>query len=66
MSRRIDYGKLMHRAMRGLIQQVLADVAENGLPGDLSFFLSFTDFCELVSKLDNTNYTPSAVCTRPR
>ena len=26
MSRSIDYGNLMHRAMRGLIQEVLEDV----------------------------------------
>ena len=41
MSRRIDYGKLMHRAMRGLIQQVLEDVAQNGLPGEHHFFVTF-------------------------
>lgn len=41
MSRSIDYGNLMHRAMRGLIQQVLTDVAENGLPGDHHFFITF-------------------------
>lgn len=31
----------MHRAMRGLIQEVLADVAENGLPGNHHFFITF-------------------------
>ncbi|WP_375172881.1 SspB family protein [Pseudooceanicola sp.] len=41
MSRSIDYGNLMHRAMRGLIQEVLADVAENGLPGSHHFFITF-------------------------
>ena len=41
MSRRIDYGNLMHRAMRGLIQEVLQDVADNGLPGDHHFFITF-------------------------
>ncbi|WP_305969843.1 MULTISPECIES: SspB family protein [unclassified Mameliella] len=41
MSEGIDYGKLMHRAMRGLIQQVLEDVQENGLPGDHHFFITF-------------------------
>ncbi|MBP0482818.1 SspB family protein [Sagittula salina] len=41
MSETIDYGKLMHRAMRGLIQEVLEDVAENGLPGDHHFFVTF-------------------------
>jgi hypothetical protein len=41
MSDGIDYGKLMHRAMRGLIQQVLEDVQANGLPGDHHFFITF-------------------------
>lgn len=41
MARSIDYGNLMHRAMRGLIQSVLADVAENGLPGAHHFFITF-------------------------
>ncbi len=37
----IDYGNLMHRAMRGLIQEVLTDVAANGLPGQHHFFITF-------------------------
>lgn len=37
----IDYGNLMHRAMRGLIQEVLADVGRNGLPGEHHFFITF-------------------------
>ena len=41
MARSIDYGTLMHRAMRGLIQTVLTDVAENGLPGAHHFFITF-------------------------
>ena len=41
MARSIDYGNLMHRAMRGLIQSVLTDVAENGLPGGHHFFITF-------------------------
>jgi hypothetical protein len=41
MSRSIDYGTLMHRAMRGLIQTVLADVARDGLPGAHHFFITF-------------------------
>lgn len=41
MSRSIDYGNLMHDAMRGLIRRVLADVAEHGLPGAHHFFISF-------------------------
>ncbi len=41
MSHSIDYGSLMHRAMRGLIREVLDDVAERGLPGDHHFFITF-------------------------
>jgi uncharacterized protein len=41
MARSIDYGNLMHRAMRGLIQTVLEDVAQNGLPGAHHFFITF-------------------------
>ena len=41
MSRDIDYGSLMHRAMRGLIQEVLSDVRDNGLPGAHHFFITF-------------------------
>jgi len=37
----IAYGRLMHHAMRGLIQTVLQDVAEHGLPGDHHFFITF-------------------------
>ncbi len=41
MSGTIDYGNLMHRAMRSLIQTVLADVQNNGLPGEHHFFITF-------------------------
>ena len=41
MSRDIDYGNLMHTAMRGLIKTVLQDVAQNGLPGAHHFFITF-------------------------
>lgn len=41
MSRDIDYGNLMHTAMRGLIKTVLRDVADNGLPGVHHFFITF-------------------------
>ena len=41
MARSIDYGNLMHRAMRSLIQSVLQDVAANGLPGAHHFFITF-------------------------
>lgn len=41
MTGTIDYGNLMHSAMRGLIQRVLDDVAEGGLPGNHHFFITF-------------------------
>ena len=41
MPRAIDYGNLMHRAMRGLIRDVLANVAAEGLPGNHHFFITF-------------------------
>jgi len=41
MTRSIDYGTLMHRAMRGLIQTVLTEVADHGLPGAHHFFITF-------------------------
>ncbi|MFD1507973.1 SspB family protein [Lacimonas salitolerans] len=41
MSTPIDYGKLMHRAMRGLIQEVLTGVQKNGLPGAHHFLITF-------------------------
>ena len=42
MGREIDYGNLMHSAMRGLIKTVLKDVAEHGhLPGKHHFFITF-------------------------
>jgi len=37
----IDYGGMMHRAMQGLIAEVLSRVAEHGLPGDHHFFITF-------------------------
>ncbi len=42
MTQTIDYGNLMHRAMRGLIQEVLNGIAEtNELPGEHHFFITF-------------------------
>lgn len=41
MSDSIDYGNLMHIAMRGLIKTVLEDVDRRGLPGDHHFFITF-------------------------
>ena len=52
MARLIDYGNLMHRAMRGLIQTVLRDVAKNGLPGAHHFFITFDSTVEGVQMAD--------------
>ena len=41
MAGTIDYGNLMHRAMRGLIQEVLIGIAKDGLPGEHHFFITF-------------------------
>lgn len=41
MAAGIDYGNLMHRAMRGLIHNVLTDIAAHGLPGEHHFFITF-------------------------
>ncbi len=41
MSRGIDYGNLMHQAMRGLIKTVLKGVQTDGLPGAHHFFITF-------------------------
>jgi hypothetical protein len=41
MSQDIDYGNLMHTAMRGLIKTVLTGVSEAGLPGAHHFFITF-------------------------
>lgn len=41
MPDKIDYGKLMHGAMRGLIQNVLEMVEAEGLPGEHHFFITF-------------------------
>ena len=54
MAQTIDYGNLMHRAMRGLIQTVLSDVSKNGLPGAHHFFITFdtnTDGVEMADWL---------------
>lgn len=37
----INYGKLMHQAMQGLLRMLLSDVAENGLPGNHHFYITF-------------------------
>lgn len=41
MSDTINYGQMMHKAMRGLLAEVLRDVGKNGLPGEHHFFITF-------------------------
>ncbi len=41
MSDSIEYGSLMHEAMRGLIRKVLIQVTKDGLPGAHHFFITF-------------------------
>ncbi|WP_424931483.1 SspB family protein [Amaricoccus macauensis] len=41
MSESINYGRLMHKAMRRLIAEVLEQVAREGLPGAHHFFIGF-------------------------
>jgi len=41
VSETIDYGNLMHTAMRGLIQSLLNRIAKDGLPGEHHFFITF-------------------------
>ena len=41
MTDTLDYGSLMHRAMRGLIFNVLEQVRDDGLPGNHHFFITF-------------------------
>ena len=48
MNKTIDYGTLMHRAMRTLIFDVLKDVEESGLPGEHHFFITFDTTVEGV------------------
>jgi uncharacterized protein len=41
LSDQIDYRNLMHRAMQGLMAEVLRGVTETGLPGKHHFFITF-------------------------
>ncbi|WP_171125140.1 MULTISPECIES: SspB family protein [unclassified Ruegeria] len=52
MSQDIDYGNLMHTAMRGLIKTVLTEVSERGLPGAHHFFITFDTGHEGVELAD--------------
>ncbi len=41
MAKGINYGQLMHKALRGLMAEVLSQVAREGLPGNHHFFITF-------------------------
>jgi hypothetical protein len=41
MAKAINYGQLMHKALRSLMAEVLAQVARDGLPGKHHFFITF-------------------------
>ncbi len=41
MTKGINYGQLMHKALRGLMAEVLSQVARDGLPGNHHFFITF-------------------------
>ncbi len=41
MTQRFHYGRLMHKAMRGLVAEVLTQVSQDGLQGEHHFFISF-------------------------
>lgn len=41
MSDRINYGERMHEAMKGLMKDVLDQIAVSGLPGEHHFYISF-------------------------
>ena len=42
MTERIDYADRMHKAMKGLVKEVLESVALSGLPGEHHFYISFS------------------------
>ena len=49
----INYGAMMHQAMRGLIRDLLSEIAKQGaLPGDHHFFITFDTRYEGVQIAD--------------
>lgn len=48
-SHTIDYETLAQKAMRGLVRSVLEQTAEDGLPGDHHFYISFDTCADGVS-----------------
>lgn len=52
MTDTINYAQLMHRAMRGLMIELLDDISESGLPGEHHFFITFDTRVEGVQIAD--------------
>lgn len=52
MNDTINYGHLMHNAMRGLLAELLRDISANGLPGEHHFFITFDTTHEDVKIAD--------------
>ncbi|MEX3015210.1 SspB family protein [Gymnodinialimonas hymeniacidonis] len=48
----IPYGRLMHEAVCGVIREVLRGVADNGLPGEHHFFITFNTRHDMVELAD--------------
>ncbi len=48
----LNYGRLMQKAMRGLVAEVLGLVAEHGLPGEHHFYITFQTNCPGVDMPD--------------
>ena len=41
MAKSINYGRLMHKALRQMLADILSRVSREGLPGDHHFFITF-------------------------
>ena len=52
MSNHIDYGYLMHEAMRSLLANLLDHIGQNGLPGEHHFFITFDTKYDGVTMAD--------------
>ena len=56
----IRYDVLARDALRGVLKQVLADAAENGLPGEHHFYITF------LSKADGAKISPRLLSQYPQ
>lgn len=52
MEHGLDYGNMMHHAMRGLIRDVMTRVSETGLPGAHHFFITLATSHQGVEMAD--------------